>query len=245
MSAVKSGDLRTMGFACGGKFFLIAGRAPAARFSNAHVTTQFQIGKGSDGLEGPRRLVYDAARRGADAGLHAGGHAGDGERADRRDAQGDGRTGAFGEHVSPAAAAGSGGVQEVWRDPPLHELGRPGADGLGRVSDFLAAGRARDERGRRAVQELRRWHALYALAGNERGDAAGDRERHQHGARPVHPLDGALRAGRGGDAPDAPLGGALAGGAGRRAAGDVRDCAGGVSPRPAQAERGVSDEAAV
>ena len=88
---------------------------------------------------------------------------------------------------------GPGGFQEIRRHPPLHELGWPGADRLGRLSDFLAAQFARDERGRRPLPELRRWQHASALAGIQHRDAEGDRQRHHDGARPVHPVHRAAR----------------------------------------------------
>ena len=149
----------------------------------------FRLENGCHRLPRARGDVSHPAQRSADAALHAGRHAGDGEGAAHADARGCGLADPAREYLSPAAAAGARSFPAHRRHPRVHELETLGADRLRRVSDFLAAAFARDERGGRGFPELSRREDDPAQPGGQHRDAEGDRQRHHDGARSVHRLD--------------------------------------------------------
>ena len=102
-------------------------------------------------------VISDAARRDPHAGLHARGHRCDGQgNAARKRARDRGRYPA-GQHLSPDAAARGGTGGSVGRVAPVHELGAPDPDRLGRVSGDEPCGTSEaDRRGCHVQKPYRR-----------------------------------------------------------------------------------------
>ena len=158
---------------------------------------------------GARRRPPHRARRRSDPGLHAGRDEGDGQDARPRRGAGDRRAHRPRQHLPPVLPARSRADRRARRAPPLHGLGRPDPDRLGRLPGLLAA--RHDRRGRRRRRHLplglrRGGGALHARA--RRGDPGRPRLRHRHVLRPGAAARPPAPRARGGGATHDALGGA-------------------------------------
>ena len=193
----------------------------------------------------PRRPPDDAARRGGDAVLHAGGHQGVGQGRGASRAAGARRADRPRQHLSPLLPPRHGDRGRARRPARVHAVGPADPHGLGRLPGLQPRGHARDPRRRRGVQLRLRRVAPRVHAGAGDAHPGGARRGRHHGVRPVRAGHAAARGARGRRGAHHALGGGLQGGSrpprpaphrhrpGRR---PTRSCGGGRPPRsPASA----------
>src|SRR5450755_1238540 len=123
---------------------------------SSHNGNAFELPPGRAGHRFPRpsRDVSHLAQRGANAPLHAGRNTSYRKGTAPADSGGRRHADSPREYVPFIAASRSRSLPAHRRHPRFHELETLGADGLGWVSNFLAAAFARDERGGRGLSEL-------------------------------------------------------------------------------------------
>ncbi len=139
------------------------------------------------GRHGRRRSCRDAgaaARPGTDPGIHAGGDPRRGARAQRRRRARHRRADHARQHLSSAPPARRGcSAGDGW-SAPIHDLGAPDADRLGRLSGLLARGAPADLRARSRVPESHRRYLSHAHPRARDGDPMDAGRGHRDGVRP-------------------------------------------------------------
>ncbi len=132
--------------------------------------------------QSPRRRAPYRPRRGADADLHARGHAG--RREGRTHARAARRCEGLDhaqQHLSPLPAARHGGDRARGRAAQIQWLGRADPHRQRRLPSAFAQRHPEDHRGRREVQQPHRWQQAPVHAGKRDGHPAHHRRGHHDG----------------------------------------------------------------